>query len=57
MEIIFITCWGDIDSSIKRHDRTNSSLYVYNKTYNSEVIFPPKKDGLLFQYHNNLCML
>jgi hypothetical protein len=47
-QIIFIICEGYIDNSFKMHGRTHSSLYVYNKTYNSKVILLPKKDGFLF---------
>ena len=56
LEIIFIICVDYVDNSLKRHDRTHSSLYVCNKTYNSEVKFPPKKGGFLFQCNNNLYM-
>jgi len=47
---------GYVDNSFNRHERTHSSLYVYNKTYNTEEIFPPKKGGFLFQYHKYLYM-
>lgn len=57
LQIIFIICRGYVDKSFKKYDRAHSSLYVYNNTYNSEVIFPPKKDGFLFQYHKNLYTL